>query len=119
MRRPTESPEERVGMRGPTKTLRWVATVPLVAALTLGGCSDQLSSTPAPAPTRIEFVPKVRGIPYFEAMNTGGLDAAKQLGVAWHTTGPSTVDPADQVLILRDLIAKKVDVIVVAPNDPA
>jgi rhamnose transport system substrate-binding protein len=107
-------------MRGPTKTSRLAATLLLVAALALGGCSERLgSSTPGPTPTRIVFVPKIAHIPYFEAMNTGGLEAAKQLGVEWSTTGPETVDPAAQVTILRDLIAKKVDVIVVAPNDPA
>ena len=105
-------------MRGPTKTFRLVATLLLGAALALGGCSEQLGSAPAPSPTRIVFVPKVQGIPYFEAMNTGGLEAAKQLGVEWTTTGPTSVDPAAQVKILRDLITKKVDVIVVAPNDP-
>ncbi len=106
-------------MRGPTKSLRLVATLLLGAALALGGCSDQQGSAPAAAPTRIAFVPKVGGIPYFQAMNAGGLEAAKQLGVQWSTVGPKTVDPADQVAIMRDLIAKKVDVIVVAPNDPA
>jgi rhamnose transport system substrate-binding protein len=106
-------------MRGPTKTFRLVATLLLGAALALGGCSEQLGSAPAPSPTRIAFVPKVAGIPYFEAMNTGGLEAAKQLGVEWSTTGPASVDPAAQVQILRDLVTKKVDVIVVAPNDPA
>ncbi|MCR6490706.1 autoinducer 2 ABC transporter substrate-binding protein [Amycolatopsis sp. OK19-0408] len=104
-------------MRGPTKTFRLVATLLLGVALALGGCSEQPAN--APAPTRIAFVPKVGGIPYFEAMNTGGVEAAKQLGVEWTTIGPKTVDPAEQVTILRDLIAKKVDVIVVAPNDPA
>ncbi|MGW5717288.1 autoinducer 2 ABC transporter substrate-binding protein [Amycolatopsis sp. NPDC003865] len=106
-------------MRGPTKTFRLVATLLLGAALALGGCSEQLGAEPASAPTRIAFVPKVEGIPYFQAMNTGGLEAAKQLGVEWSTVGPKTVDPDAQTAIVRDLIAKKVDVIVVAPNDPA
>ncbi|MEV6876392.1 autoinducer 2 ABC transporter substrate-binding protein [Amycolatopsis sp. NPDC051128] len=106
-------------MRGPTKTFRLVAALLLGAALALGGCSERLGSAPAPSPTQIAFVPKIARIPYFDAMNTGGLEAAKQLGVEWYTTGPATVDPAEQVKILRDLIAKKVDVIVVAPNDPA
>jgi rhamnose transport system substrate-binding protein len=106
-------------MRGPTRTFRLVATLLLGAAIALGGCAEQLGSAPAPVPTRIAFVPKVAGIPYFEAMNNGGVEAAKQLGVTWSSTGPSTVDPAAQVTILRTLIAQKVDVIVVAPNDPA
>ncbi|MBE1498099.1 rhamnose transport system substrate-binding protein [Amycolatopsis lexingtonensis] len=106
-------------MRGPTKTFRLVATLVLGAVLALGGCSDQLKSAPAPAPARIAFVPKIGRIPYFEAMDTGGQEAAKQLGVTWSTTAPASVDPAAQVSILRELIAQKVDVIAVAPNDPA
>ncbi|MGW4524768.1 autoinducer 2 ABC transporter substrate-binding protein [Amycolatopsis sp. NPDC004378] len=106
-------------MRGPTKTFGLVATLLLTAALALGGCAGELAGSSALTPTRIAFVPKVAGIPYFEAMDTGGLEAAKQLGVEWSSTGPKTVDPDAQVTILRELIAKKVDVIVVAPNDPA
>ncbi|SFW91964.1 autoinducer 2 ABC transporter substrate-binding protein [Amycolatopsis australiensis] len=104
-------------MRGPTKTFRLVAALLLGAAVALGGCSAEPAS--APPPVRVAFVPKVDGIPYFQAMNTGGLEAAKQLGVQWTSVGPKTVDPAAQVAIMRDLIAKKADVIVVAPNDPA
>jgi rhamnose transport system substrate-binding protein len=106
-------------MRGPTRTSRLIATLLLSVAFALGGCSEQLGSTPPPAPTRIAFVPKIAKIPYFEAMNSGGLEAAKQLGAEWTMTAPSSVDPAAQVTILRTLIARKVDVIVVAPNDPA
>lgn len=112
-------------MAAPTKTFRLATALGAVAALlfaavlALGGCSDGMSSGAAPAQPRVVFVPKVTGIPYFEAMNTGGRDAAKQLGVQWSSIGPTTVDPAAQVTILRDLIKQKVDVIAVAPNDPA
>jgi rhamnose transport system substrate-binding protein len=107
-------------MRGPTKTSGLAATLLMGAALALGGCTEQPGSAPGgPSPTRIAFVPKVGGIPYFEAMNSGGREAAKQLGVEWTTTAPASVDPAAQVTILRTLIAQKVDVIAVAPNDPA
>ncbi|WP_326955551.1 autoinducer 2 ABC transporter substrate-binding protein [Amycolatopsis sp. NBC_01286] len=106
-------------MRGPTRTSRLIATLLLSVAFALGGCSEQLGSTPPPAPTRIVFVPKIAKIPYFEAMNSGGTEAAKQLGAEWTMTAPASVDPAAQVTILRTLIARKVDVIVVAPNDPA
>ncbi len=107
-------------MATPTKTFRLATALGVVASLlALGGCSGGMPSGAAPAQPRVVFVPKVAGIPYFEAMNTGGREAAKQLGVQWSSIGPSTVDPAAQVSILRDLIRQKVDVIAVAPNDPA
>jgi rhamnose transport system substrate-binding protein len=88
----------------------------LCAALGLSGCRARSSSEAKP--TKIAFVPKVQGIPYFDAMNTGGEDAAKRLGVEWISTGPATVDPAAQVRIIEGLIQQRVDVIVIAPNDP-
>ena len=67
-------------MRRPTKTFRLVATLLLGAVLALGGCSDPRGGAPATSsPTRIAFVPKIGGIPYFDAMDTGGREAAKQL----------------------------------------
>ena len=106
-------------MRGPTKTLR-LAALTLGAVAVLSACSGQLSSSAAPAQrVRIVFVPKVSGIPYFEAMNTGGLAAAKQLDVQWQSVGPTTVDPPAQAQIVRDQIKQHPDVIVIAPNDPA
>ncbi|HEV7980595.1 autoinducer 2 ABC transporter substrate-binding protein [Amycolatopsis sp.] len=104
-------------MRASAKTLVTGAVLMLCAVLGLSGCSDKTGSEAKP--TRIAFVPKVGGIPYFEAMNTGAQEAAKQLGVEWDSIGPATVDPAEQIRIIEGLIQKHVDVIVVAPNDPA
>jgi rhamnose transport system substrate-binding protein len=106
-----------VGMRGSAKTLVMGVVLALCAVLGLSGCHAQSSSEAKP--TKIAFVPKVQGIPYFDAMNTGGKDAAKHLGVEWISTGPATVDPAAQVKIVEGLIQQRVDVIVIAPNDPA
>lgn len=86
--------------------------------LGLTGCASKEPAGAASRPVRIVFVPKVAGIPYFEAMNTGGQAAAKQLGVEWTSTGPATVDPAAQVSIMRNLVDQQVDVIAIAPNDP-
>jgi rhamnose transport system substrate-binding protein len=104
-------------MRASAKTLVMGAVLVLCAALGLSGCQDKATS--APGLTKVAFVPKVQGIPYFEAMNTGAREAAAQLGVEWISTGPATVDPAGQVKIIEDLIEQRVDVIVIAPNDPA
>lgn len=74
-----------------------------------GGGEDQVS---------IAFVPKLQGIPYFEAMNTGGQRAAQELGIEWIYRGASTADPGAQTEIVNSLIQQRVDVLVVAPNDP-
>ncbi|WP_342663898.1 autoinducer 2 ABC transporter substrate-binding protein [Amycolatopsis benzoatilytica] len=63
-------------------------------------------------------MPKVAGIPYFDAMNAGGVLAASRLGAKWITRAPATVDPAAQTAIVKQLTAEHVDVIAVAPNDP-
>lgn len=67
----------------------------------------------------VAFVPKIQGIPYFEAMNTGGKAAEADIpGLTWEYQGPTTADPAAQADIVRSMIQKKVDVLIVAPNDP-
>jgi rhamnose transport system substrate-binding protein len=106
-------------MRGPTKTLVLGVVALLGVVAIVVGCSSGLGQAPPDAPVKIAFVPKVAGIPYFDAMNAGGLNAAQQLGAQWITRGPVTVDPAAQTAILRDLITEHVNVIAVAPNDPA
>jgi ABC-type sugar transport system substrate-binding protein len=68
---------------------------------------------------KIAIVPKLVGIPYFNASQKGAVQAGKDLGVDVIYTGPTTADAAAQVKVIEDLISQKVDVIAVAPNDPA
>ena len=68
---------------------------------------------------KVAFVPKLQGVPYFEAMNTGGQKAAAELGnVEWLYQGPTQADAAAQADIVRSFIQQKVDTLIVAPNDP-
>lgn len=76
------------------------------------------SFTAQAQPIRVAFVPKLVGIPYFNAMEEGGKKAAEDLGVEFIYTGPVSDDPARQVEIIDNLITRGVDVIAVAPNDP-
>jgi len=116
-----------------TTTGRTAAVAVLASALALTGCTkknDTTSPGPAGAATtggsgaaggagkKIAFVPKLQGIPYFEAMNTGGQEAAKALGITWLYQGPTTADAAAQAQIVRSYIQQKVDTLIVAPNDP-
>ncbi|HHV98770.1 MAG TPA: autoinducer 2 ABC transporter substrate-binding protein [Clostridiaceae bacterium] len=67
----------------------------------------------------IVVMPKLVGIPYFNASEKGALQAGEDLGVEVIYTGPTKADAAEQVKMLEDLISKGVDCIAVAPNDPA
>lgn len=112
-------------MRMSKRAMALVA-VGLVGALAMSGCSKKSGgSSGASAGSgkdgkqiTVAFVPKLQGIPYFEAMNTGGQKAAKDLGINWIYKGSTTADPGAQTDIVKSLIQQKVDVLVVAPNDP-
>jgi len=97
----------------------------LVAVLAVAGCTQKNNSETAGgggaggAKHQVAFVPKLQGIPYFEAMNTGGKGAEQSLGdVTWLYQGPTQADAAAQTQIVRSFIQRGVQVIVVAPNDP-
>lgn len=68
-------------------------------------------------PFEIAVVVKITGIPWFNVVETGVKRAATELGVNAYQTGPAEADPAAQVKIVEDLIAKGVDAIAVVPND--
>lgn len=67
---------------------------------------------------KVAFVPKIQGIPFFEAMNTGGQAAAEEFGFEWVYSGPTTADPAAQSDVIRSLMQQQVGALMVAPNDP-
>ncbi|MGH3657444.1 MAG: autoinducer 2 ABC transporter substrate-binding protein, partial [Micromonosporaceae bacterium] len=92
----------------------------LTAALAITGCSKKNDGASGDSgdKVRVAFVPKLQGIPYFEAMNAGGKQAAKELNVEWIYKGATTADPGAQTDIVKSLIQQRVDVLVVAPNDP-
>ncbi|HBT46849.1 MAG TPA: autoinducer 2 ABC transporter substrate-binding protein [Peptococcaceae bacterium] len=68
---------------------------------------------------RIVVMPKLVGIPYFNASEEGAKRAGHDLGVEVIYTGPTKADAAEQVKMIEDLINQGVDAIAVAPNDPA
>lgn len=101
-----------------------VGAVALAAIMTIAGCTSRTSAPTGSASTgashkmKIAFVPKLQGIPYFEAMNAGGKKAAQELGFEWLYQGPTTADAAAQADIVRSYIQQGVDALIVAPNDP-
>jgi rhamnose transport system substrate-binding protein len=114
------------------RTFLAIGAFAMVATAALTGCSggstDGETSAPAEETTAatggdtgnitVAFVPKVQGIPYFEAMNDGGKQAEADLGITWLYQGPTEADAAAQADIVRSMIQQQVDALVVAPNDP-
>src|ERR1700732_2693122 len=86
-----------------------------VAAL-LFLCSAFNSQVQAAEP-EIAVVVKIGGIPWFNAMEKGIQKAGKENDYNAYMVGPTTADPAQQVRAVEDLIAKKVKLIAVVPND--
>jgi len=89
----------------------------VVAALAAAAVPGGSNATPKKN-YKIAFVPKLIGIPYFNAMQKGGNAAAKALGVTFIYQGPTTADSAKQIETIDSLITRHVDAIAVAPDDP-
>jgi len=66
----------------------------------------------------IVMVVKLEGVAWFDNMRLGIQEFAEDTGVNAYQIGADTADPASQVALIEDLIAKGVDAILVVPNDP-
>jgi rhamnose transport system substrate-binding protein len=101
-----------------------LGAIALVGAIAMAGCTTRNDEGGGGAAEdeddtiSVAFVPKLQGIPYFEAMNAGGEAAAEELGIEWLYQGPTTADAAAQADIVRSFIQQDVDALIVAPNDP-
>lgn len=94
------------------------ASLALVTTGCAGGKNKPANDSASGGQASVAFVPKIQGIPFFEAMNKGGQDAAKEFGFKWVYSGPTTADPAAQGEVVRSLMQQKVGALMVAPNDP-
>ncbi|MBV8457433.1 MAG: substrate-binding domain-containing protein [Acetobacteraceae bacterium] len=75
-----------------------------------------LSARSAAEPTMVTVV-KITGIPWFNLVDRGLVRGGKKFDVDVSMTGPAHVDPAQQVKLVEDLIARKVNVIGLVPLD--
>ncbi|WP_173934941.1 autoinducer 2 ABC transporter substrate-binding protein [Chelativorans sp. Marseille-P2723] len=91
------------------KYLKILTSASAVAMLSAGAFAQD---TP-----RVAFVPQIVGIPYFNAMEQGGKDAAEEFGVEFIYTGPVDTNPIDQLQIVQNLIAQGVEAIAVSVLD--
>lgn len=84
-----------------------------VLAATVGTLAAQDKPT-------IATVVKISGIPWFNRMETGVKEFASSTPtVNASQSGPATADAAQQLKIIDDLVARKVNALAVVPMDPA
>ncbi len=67
--------------------------------------------------TDIVNIAKIDGMPWFNRMGEGVVQAGKDNNVNAYQVGPSNTDAPQQVKLIEDLIAKKVNAISIVPND--
>lgn len=87
-----------------------------ILALLLVGMLGNVAA--AAGKLKIAFIPQLIGIPYFNAMELGGNDAAKQFGVEFSYVGATTASAPEQVRIMDSLIRQKYDAICISVLDP-
>src|SRR5579864_3877103 len=95
---------------------------PLVIALLIAGCASN-SSSPATAnnagqgpKTKLVYIPKNTGNPYFTQVIAGFKEAAPQDNIDFDTQAPAKADPTYQLPIIKDQVQRGVDVIVLSAN---
>ncbi|NQT87228.1 substrate-binding domain-containing protein [bacterium] len=93
-----------------------VVGLTLIVAMVVG-CGERESEGPGKTLT-IGMMPKLVGIPYFNACQRGAEEAAKELGVKLVYDGPIVADVSKQAEMLDTWIVRGMDAITVAPNDP-
>jgi simple sugar transport system substrate-binding protein len=89
----------------------------LLGGLATAGVMGLPSRGWSAAPKTMATVVKEAGVPWFNILNQGLEEAGKEYGITTTMTGPAQADPAQQVKLIDDLIAKKVDIIGLVPLD--
>lgn len=93
---------------------RWILAWCVVALI---GCSSNPSG--GATKTKIGFMPKLVGIPYFTACHRGAEEAAKELGIDLAYNGPTETDVNKQIDLIKQWVASgEYAAICVACNEP-
>ena len=90
----------------------------LMAATACGRVGGDQSDRTEPAQLTVGVMPKLKGIDFFNATEKGAREAGEELGLRVDFDGPVTNDVTLQAQMIETWIARKYDVIAVAPNDP-
>jgi rhamnose transport system substrate-binding protein len=106
------------GFRGFRVTALLVALAVLTVACGVGQQPSQGGGGGGGGPKKICMMPKLVGIPYFNAAEQGAKEAAEELGVELVYDGPTEAKAALQSQMIEQWIQQQCGAITVAANDP-
>ena len=92
-------------------------TLKALGSAAMAGAAGLTSRIAFAANSTMVTVVKIAGIPWFNALEKGVKKGGKDFDIDASMVGPANVDPAQQVKLLEDLIARKVTVIGLVPLD--
>jgi simple sugar transport system substrate-binding protein len=92
-------------------------TLKALGGAAIAGVSGLTANLAFAATQTMVTVVKIAGVPWFNAVEKGIKKGAVDFKIDATMVGPANVDPAQQVKLLEDLIAKKVTVIGLVPLD--
>ncbi len=95
---------------------KYVVAASCAVMVAVAGCGQ--SGTAKPAQVRVGLVAKSLGNGFFDAVDKGAQEAAKELNAEVIFVGPTTPTAEGQIETLNSLIAQRVDAIAVSANDP-
>lgn len=83
-----------------------------------GGSSNSQSGGDGGAKTKVVFIPKDSGNPYFNRIEKGLNEKAGELGLEVSTQAPASAQATSQLSVIKDQVQRGVNVIVLASNSP-
>lgn len=107
-----------------------IAAFALAVVMIAAGCgpakteegSGTTTGGPAPTPkagaTKIVFIPKQTGNPYFNRLAAGFEESASSLNLDFATQAPAEGDSTSQLPIIKDQVQRGVNVIAISVNSP-
>ena len=103
------------------RTYKWLAAATAVLSLTAltacGGNDDEAGGSDKTGGFKIALIPGVANDAYYGSVACGVQAAAKESGSTVEVQAPKSFSPTDQIPILQAVVAKKPDVIIIAPTD--
>lgn len=83
-----------------------------------GGTTTGTASGGSGTKTKVVFIPKSTGNPYFNQVAKGFEKSAGELGIEFNTQAPASADATSQLSVIKDQVQRGVNVIVLSSNSP-